>query len=473
MQGRYAEAEKLRKRAIAINEHAFGADSLDVAISQQGMANLFRLQERYDEALPFATRALEIADRKLPAADPRRANFLSEVANIHMSARRYDAAEPLLKQALAIVEGAKSLDPVVASARSIQYLQSLGLANLFRARHAEGRSYIDRAIAISTQRFGPDHTITSAMLMTLALQLDDQNQLEEAERLYKQALPLNEKHGRLRAELADNYVGLGLVEFKRKNWPEAYKLLRQASTISIEIEQVAMVGRTSTANRVAPRADIFLLHAVAAYRTAEMRIGDVPALTDDAFQMAQRAERSQVAVALAQMAARVSAGTGPLGKVVRDRQDLAIEWQRLDKLLETALTTPQAQRSAADEQRGRRRMAEISAHIQAIDAQVARDFPDFAKLSDPAPLSISDVQHLLAPNEVMIVIANRLDQKSRVGHQSRCGQVGSRAGRRGGADTRNCGAALRARRNGMAGRQRKDLRRHAWADVGPWRGPSL
>ena len=411
LQGRHAEAEKLRKHAIAINERAFGSDSLNTAISLQGMANLFSLQERYDEALSFAARALSIAERTLAADDPQRAIFLSQVASIHMSAKRYDQAEPLLKQALGIVETSKGADPMLAGMQTIQYLQSLGLSYYFRGRHVEAQPYIDRAISISTTIFGPDHTMTRAMLMTLALQLADQDRLDEAERLYKQALPMNERIGKSPAMLSENYTGLGLVSFKRKDWRNAYTLLLKASTISAALEKIAVTDSSSPAgNRMTPHADIFLINAAAAYRTAEAEPGDLPALRDQAFQLAQRAERSQVAGALAQMAARIGAGSGGLGQLVRERQDLANEWQRLDKGVEKALIRPQAQRNEADENSIRKRMIEIADRLETVDALIARDFPQFAKLSDPEPLSIEEVQGLLGPHEVLIFVANRLNQ---------------------------------------------------------------
>jgi tetratricopeptide (TPR) repeat protein len=216
MQGRYAEAETLRKRGIAINERAFGGDSLNVALSLQGMASLFRLQNRNDEALTFAKRALEIASRKLSPTDAQRAIFLSQVADIHMSARRYEMAEPLLISALGIVEKAAGVNALVAGMQQIQYLQSIGLCYQGQGRHAEARPFIDRAIATSSKLLGADHFMTGAMLATLAIQLIDQEQFDDAERLLKQALPISERHGKLGAMLANSYFGLGLVEFKRK-----------------------------------------------------------------------------------------------------------------------------------------------------------------------------------------------------------------------------------------------------------------
>jgi tetratricopeptide (TPR) repeat protein len=329
LQGRYSEAEALRKRGIAINERAFGGDSLNVAMSLQGMANLFRLQDRNDEALIFASRALEVAESKLSPRDAQRAVFLSQVADIHMSAKRYGMAEPLLKKALGIIENSKGADTAVAATQTIQYLQSLGLCYQGQGRHAEAQPYIDRAIATSTKVMGPGHYLTGAMLATLAVQLMDQGQLDQAERLLRQALPISEKYGKLGAMLANNYLGLGLVEFKRKNWRNAYALLLKASTIAVSLEQIAAASGTSAGGkRTTPSADIFLLNAVAAYRTAEAEPDALAALRDDAFRLAQRAERSQVAGALAQVAARVSAGAGPLAKLVRERQDLANEWQQ-------------------------------------------------------------------------------------------------------------------------------------------------
>ena len=411
LQGRFAEAEKLRKRAIVLNENAFGPDSANVATSLQGMANLFRLQEKYDEALVFATRALGIAERKLAAGDPQRAIFLSQVADIHMSAKRFEQAEPLLKQALAIVEKTGGVNAAVSGMQTIQYLQSIGLAYHGRGLNAQARPYIDRAIEMSVRLFGPGHTATGAMLMTLAIQLFDQGQLDDAERLYRQALPISEKNGKLHATLADNYAGLGLVEFKRKNWRNAYTMLLKGSTIAAGLEQIAGAGGIAELEkRVTIGADVFLINAVAAYRTAQAEPAEEAVLREEAFRLAQRAERSQTAGALAQMAARVSTGSGPLGRLVRERQDLAREWQGLDKRLEQALVSGTAERNATDENSARVRMAALSTKLGEIDVTIAKDFPSFAKLSDPAPLSIREVQALLGPDEVMIFIANRLNQ---------------------------------------------------------------
>lgn len=413
LQGRYADAEKLHRRALAINERAFGAGSVEFARSLQGMANLFRLQERYDDALAFAERALSIVERKSELPAVQRATFVSQVADIHMSAKRYELAEPLLKRALDLAENARDADRTLLSVQVIQYLQSLALVDIARGRYETAQPHIDRALAISTSLLGPDHPMTGVLLGTLALQLLEQDQLDAAERLFEKALSAGETTKRIGALRADNYVGLGLVAFKRKQWPTAYAHLTEAAKITIELEKVATAGGSSRApatNRAAPRAETFLLQAVTAYRLAEARPADAAMLRDEAFQMAQRAERSTVASALAQMSTRVSARTAPLASLIRKRQDLADEWQRFDNALDSALASAAGQRNAANERANRERLSAISAQLDAIDARVTREFPGFAKLSDPAPLSIGDVQALLRPKEVMIFAAHRLNQ---------------------------------------------------------------
>src|SRR5262249_40093553 len=157
--------------------------------------------------------------------------------------------------------------------------------------HKEAQPFIDRAIVTSSKFFGPDHTMTGAMLLTLALQLFDQDKVDEAERLYMQALPISEKSGGLRAEAADNYIGLGLVEVKRKNWRKAYTLLSKASAIAIALEKVGSGGdMPTTSRRVAPNAVGYLLNAIAAYHTAELEPEQAAALRDHAFELAQRSE---------------------------------------------------------------------------------------------------------------------------------------------------------------------------------------
>ena len=69
-QGRYAEAEPLYKRALAIGEKALGPDHPDVAQSLNNLASCTTHQGRYAEAEPLYKRALAIREKALGPDHP-------------------------------------------------------------------------------------------------------------------------------------------------------------------------------------------------------------------------------------------------------------------------------------------------------------------------------------------------------------------------------------------------------------------
>ena len=70
--GRYAEAEALYKRALAIEEKAVGPNHPNVATTVNNLARLYRSQSRYGEAEQLHRRALTIREQALGAAHPER-----------------------------------------------------------------------------------------------------------------------------------------------------------------------------------------------------------------------------------------------------------------------------------------------------------------------------------------------------------------------------------------------------------------
>ena len=137
-------------------------------------------------------------------------------------------------------------------------------------------------------------------------------------------------------------AGLGMVHFKREHWAKAYAAMKTASAIYIALEQRAAGGVTAGTQPDATRPvafdEFFLSQAVTAYRLAAIDTEHADALGDEAFQLAQRTQSSRAAAALSQMSARFASGTGPLSALMRERQDLAGEWQAVDRDLTAALT---------------------------------------------------------------------------------------------------------------------------------------
>ena len=88
-QGRYADAEPLYKRSLAIYEKALGPDHPNVAGSLNNLAGLYNEQGRYADAEPLFKRSLAIYEKALGPDHPDVAQSLNNLAAL------YDRARPL------------------------------------------------------------------------------------------------------------------------------------------------------------------------------------------------------------------------------------------------------------------------------------------------------------------------------------------------------------------------------------------
>jgi tetratricopeptide (TPR) repeat protein len=71
LQGRYAEAEPLFKRALVIKEQQLGTDHPDTVGSLDSLAVVYQEQGNYTEAEPLFQRALATRERQLGVEHPR------------------------------------------------------------------------------------------------------------------------------------------------------------------------------------------------------------------------------------------------------------------------------------------------------------------------------------------------------------------------------------------------------------------
>ena len=188
-QGRSAEAQALFKRALAIRENALGPDHIDVAQSIQGLAVVHFEQGRYSEAQPLLERTLAIRENALGPDHAEVGKSLNGLANLHYLQGRYAQAQALFERSLAIWENALGLEhPNVA--RNLN-----GLANLYRidGRYAEAESLHERALAIREKALGVNHPDVAVSLHNLAELQRDQGRYAEAEPRYQRALAIWEK----------------------------------------------------------------------------------------------------------------------------------------------------------------------------------------------------------------------------------------------------------------------------------------
>ena len=102
--GRYAEAEQLYKRTLAIYEKAFGPEHPGVAIALHNLAALYFTTGRYAEAEQLYKRALAIGEKVVGPEHPGVATAVNNLAALYKTTGRYAEAEPLCRRALPIAK---------------------------------------------------------------------------------------------------------------------------------------------------------------------------------------------------------------------------------------------------------------------------------------------------------------------------------------------------------------------------------
>jgi tetratricopeptide (TPR) repeat protein len=82
-QEQYALAEPLYKRALAINEKAFGPESPDVAANLNNLAYLYDKQGQYALSEPLFKRAMAIYEKSYGPDSPELAQILKNLETLH------------------------------------------------------------------------------------------------------------------------------------------------------------------------------------------------------------------------------------------------------------------------------------------------------------------------------------------------------------------------------------------------------
>jgi tetratricopeptide (TPR) repeat protein len=227
-QGRYTEAEPLYKRSLAIREKALGPDHPDVAVALNNLGSLYQDQGRYADAEPLLKRSLAIKEKRLGADHPNVASTLDNLGSLYQDQGRYADAEPLFRRSLAIREKALGPDhPDVAMS-----LYNLAKLYLAQGRYADAEQLYKRSLAIQEKALGPDHPYVATDLNELAELYLTQGRYADAEPLFRRSLAIAEK--RLGADhpyVATTLNNLGSLYKDQGRYTKAEPLFKRALAI--------------------------------------------------------------------------------------------------------------------------------------------------------------------------------------------------------------------------------------------------
>jgi CHAT domain-containing protein/tetratricopeptide (TPR) repeat protein len=410
-QGRLTEAEPLHLWALAIREAALPAGDPDIAQSLNILAFLYNVLGRLAEAEPLFKRALALYEAALPAGHPDIALSLNNLAVLYQTQGRLAEAEPLFKRALALTEEALPAGhPDIA-----QSVNNLAAIYQAQGRLAEAEPLFKRALALYEAALPAGHPDIALSLNNLAALHQAQSRLGEAEPLFKRALALRE--AALPAghpDIAGSLNNLAALYFVQRDWGRAADFWRRSTGILMRRAErgTADVGQALTGRRKGEAEQLawqFWGLVKAVHRLVLDGRGSDINLSREMFQTAQWALSSEAAGSLAQMAARSTRGDAALAALVRERQDLVEEWQRRDGVRSAAVAQEPGKRDRAAEAANVARLAAMDTRIAAIDKTLVAEFPDYAALARPTPLSIEEVQAQLGTNEALVLFLDTPD----------------------------------------------------------------
>ena len=264
-----------------------------------------------------------------------------------------------------------------------------------------------KALELGERVFGPDHHTTANLLNILAGLYDAQGRYEAAEPLYKRALAIKEKAlGPEHPDFATGLNNLAASYVDQNRYEAALDHIRRAT--AIHRARAERAGTTRSAGALEEHANIryvFLRHVGIARTIIEREPERRAELFAEAFDVGQLAQASSAAGAVARMGARIAAGDDALAGTVRAHQDAVARWRHLDaRLVQAAGGAPET-RDAETEAKLRVDLTLLDGRIGALDKKLAREFPEYAELASPRPLSLAETQDLLGPDEALMTYA--------------------------------------------------------------------
>jgi CHAT domain-containing protein/tetratricopeptide (TPR) repeat protein len=403
--GRYAEAETLLKRALAMREAALGRDDNFVAVHLTNLGALYLRVGRHSDAASLLERAEAIElksfgrDQRAQFAGSYQGRLASTLGQLGMAYVQMDRpadAEAAFRRAVAVAEKRQG-PPDIALPSALR-----GLADVHysQRRFTEAEPLLRRALAITEKMF-PDHPWNGEVLLTLANVKRGLGQYAEAKPLYERTVAIREKYlGPDHLEFAEVLRDLAELHLASGDVNEALASSRRAVDIA-----AATMSRTAGGSGVEAA-------SLRSYFEVGLRVlshatpagAPRPEITDEAFRIAQWANQPAAAAALNQMAARIGSGSDALAKLVREQQDVAGELRGIDKALVEELAKATVQRGTTASDGLRQRAKELEQKLAGVNVRLNAEFPDYAALTNPKPLALREVQALLGADEALVFL---------------------------------------------------------------------
>jgi tetratricopeptide (TPR) repeat protein len=182
----YDHVAALYRRILDMVERAPGSNSIEIANRARNVADIYRLQGRYAEAEPLYQKTLALSEKD----NNELCQYLLASADFYRAWKKFDQAEPLASRALAIREKAEGIDTQLDIAVCLDSLAAILLA---WNKPSEAATQYRKCVETIEKVSGSDSLDLVPRLTGLGAALRAQGKFEEAEAQYTRALSVTEK----------------------------------------------------------------------------------------------------------------------------------------------------------------------------------------------------------------------------------------------------------------------------------------
>lgn len=417
LEGKFAEAEARAKQWLVAAERG-GAESLEVADALEALIKIYAGLRRFNDAEAVWRRCLDMRLKLVGSQHALIAQTLDVMAGVYVDQGRTAEADDLWRKGLAAYKKRPAVAAIerLPNPQNPTYQEVPNLIAQKRYKEAEEvlrRNKDDAALAtflLDQGRLGEavevhrrllDAAPTAERALNFATLYRQRGSAAHEQGFLERAIAIQEKTlGPGHPDLIGSLSALA-ASFERQNdLARAYATLKKATTVAAAVRS-RQAFTTPAATALAMRKPYLDFLNIAA-RLMRERPGEAAAIAGETFEAGQLAIETVLNVTVSQMGLRLSQGSGKLPELIRGRQDLEREWQRLDRELLAAVTGAAAQ---GEKDRLRSQIASVERRMSTLDDQLRRSFPQYFEFAMPAPLKVSDLQTLIGNTEALAQFA--------------------------------------------------------------------
>jgi len=393
--GKYPEAETLYRRAeavLATDPQLAGDFQLDIVHSE--LAQVLLRQNRLLEAEVEARKALLSVLAKRGRYSSYAARALQSLVAVLLDQGRYRESETLARAAVDIYVriGAAPDATLFARARG-----QLAIALELQGRYQEALVEYD-AIRDAFVRTSTTELVSYAEVLLRTGHGDRALEslsvaLERSKRLKGEA---HRDTAAIRGALAQTYAAKGDTALALHEFREAIPILL---TRSFDVDEE--MTRPLTDHRLVVMLDSYIGLLADIKSTPLEREAAIDATTE-AFRLADITRGRSVQRAITAGAARATAHSPALADLVRRTQDARRQINVLHGLLANLLSQPSDQQDPKEITDLTSRIDALRRALETLTAQIEKDFPAYAELINPKPVTVDRARALLRPDETLI-----------------------------------------------------------------------